>query len=121
MTGLGVDIIEIDRIEEAVKKSDKFLVRIFTDLERQYIEKKGSKSETIAGLFAAKEAVAKVLGTGISGFSWHDIEVSHSDQGQPLVSLHQGARKRADELGINRVHLSIAHCKTYAVANAMGD
>lgn len=120
MVGLGVDIVEIDRIEKAVASNPKFLTRLFTDQEQAYIQSKGQKAETVAGLFAAKEAVSKVLGTGISTFTWQDIEVDHTPEGQPFVVLHGGARTRGLAVGINQVLLSIAHCKTYAIANAMG-
>ena len=120
MIGLGVDIVEIERIELAIKKNDKFLTRLFTEQEIEYIENKGSKNETVAGLFAGKEAVSKVLGTGISKFTWKDIEIDHTEEGQPFVLLHRGAKERGLAIGINQVLLSIAHCKTYAIANAMG-
>lgn len=120
MIGLGVDIVEIERIELAIKKNDKFMTRLFTELEVQYIKNKGSKNETVAGLFAAKEAVSKVLGTGISNFTWQDIEIDHTPEGQPIVLLHGGAKERGLVIGVNQVLLSIAHCKTYAIANAMG-
>lgn len=120
MLGLGVDIIEIDRIASAMEKSDQFIERLFTDQEKVYILNKGQKSETVAGLFAAKEAVSKVLGTGISKFSWKDIEISHTAEGQPRVSLHRGAKTIALSKGMGEILVSIAHCKTYAIANAMG-
>lgn len=120
MIGLGIDIIEIERIENAIKKNDNFLKKLFTDYEIEYYIKKGKKAETIAGLFAAKEAVAKVLGTGISGFSWTDIEISHTASGQPIVLLSGVAAELAKEKSINNILISISHCKTYAVANAAG-
>lgn len=120
MIGLGIDIIEIDRIENAIKKNDKFLERLFNESEIAYIEVKGNKYETIAGLFAAKEAVSKVLGTGISGFSWLDIEISHEESGQPIVLLKNEAKSIAEDKSITKIMISISHCKTYAVANAVG-
>ena len=120
MIGLGIDIIEIERIENAIKKNSKFLEKLFTEYEIKYYIKKGEKAETIAGLFAAKEAVAKVLGTGISGFAWTDIEISHTTSGQPIVILNGEAKKIAKKKSINNILISISHCKTYAVANAAG-
>lgn len=120
MLGLGIDIIEIERIKNAIEKQGKFLSKLFTDYELAYYEKKGSKAETIAGLFAAKEAVSKVLGKGVSGFTWQDIEIKHTDHGQPIVLLHKGAKEMADEKEIDHVLVSISHCKEYAVANAAG-
>jgi holo-[acyl-carrier protein] synthase len=120
MLGLGVDIIEIDRIASAMNKSDQFMEKLFTELEKTYILNKGQKSETVAGIFAAKEAVSKVLGTGISSFSWKDIEINHTLEGQPKVVLHRKAKDIALSKGIGEILVSIAHCKTYAIANAMG-
>lgn len=119
MVGLGIDIIEIERIENAMKKNPKFLLRIFTEKEQAYIEKKGHV-QTIAGLFAAKEAVSKVLGTGISGFKWQHIEIDHTPEGQPIVICHENAHKRMESLGIQKIIISISHSKAYAVANALG-
>ncbi len=120
MIGLGVDIVEIERIEKALQKHENFLSRLFNRSEIDYFEKKGNKAETIAGMFAAKEAVAKVLGTGISGFSWVDIEISHTESGQPIVELKNNAKVLADNKSIKKILISISHCKTYAVANAAG-
>lgn len=118
MKGLGVDIVEIERIEKAIKK-DRFLVKLFTERERQYFEDKGSRSETVAGIFAAKEAVSKVLGTGIV-YPWTDIEIDHTDLGQPVVVLHHKAEEIASRKGIQTIFISISHSKHYAVANAVG-
>lgn len=120
MIGIGVDIIEIERIEKAIRKNDKFLQRLFNESEIAYIEKKGNRAETVAGLFAAKEAVSKVLGTGISVFPWLDIEISHTESGQPIVILKNQAKTLANEKSITNIMISISHCKTYAVANAAG-
>lgn len=120
MVGIGVDIIEIDRIEKAMQKHDSFLTRIFNENEIQYFKSKNYKPETVAGFFAAKEAVSKVLGTGISGFPWKDIEISHTSYGQPIVILKNQAKIFAEEKSITEIMISISHCKTYAVANAVG-
>jgi len=120
MIGIGIDIVEIDRIEKAIDKQARFLNRILTDYERSYYETKGSNAETVAGLFAAKEAVSKVLGKGIAGYTWQDIEISHDTNGKPEITLKNGALEQAKSLGIKNVLVSISHCKTYAVANAAG-
>lgn len=120
MFELGVDIIEIDRIKSAIEKNSRFLDRIFTVDEQAYFKDNKSKYESIAGMYAAKEAVSKVLGTGISGFTWHDIEIGHTAKGQPIVTLTGGAKDIADQLSINMIKISISHCKSYAVANAIG-
>ena len=117
--GIGVDIIEIDRIEKAVQKSDRFVTRLFTEKEIEYFKLRNMKAESIAGNFAGKEAVVKALGTGLRGFQWTDIEILRDELGKPVVYLHGGAEKVAKDLGISQVMMSISHCKTYAVANGV--
>ena len=117
--GIGIDIIEISRIKKAVEKSDRFVKRLFTENEIDYFKSKNMKAESIAGNFAAKEAVVKALGTGLRGFKWTDIEVLRDELGKPVVYLHNGAKKVATDRGINEVMLSISHCKEYAVANGV--
>ncbi|WP_240841524.1 holo-ACP synthase [Acidaminobacter sp. JC074] len=119
MLGIGIDIIEIDRIKRAIEKQSGFLDKLFTEYEQNYYINKGEKAETIAGFFAAKEAVSKVLGTGVR-YSWKDIEIKHTEFGAPFVVLHGQAKSIADEAEIGKVLVSISHCKTYAVANAAG-
>ena len=98
----GVDIVQISRIEKlANNKRESFLNRIFTDNEIAYIDKKGNNSKTIAGLFAAKEAISKALGTGIGQVSWKNLEIYHDDKGKPLVSLSSNLTPLLDELGLN--------------------
>lgn len=118
--GLGIDIIEIERIKKAIEKNEKFLIRIFTDNENKLFIKKNMKTETIAGNFAAKEAVSKVLGSGVAGFKWTDIEVLRKNDGKPYVVLHNGALKRAKDIGVKKIEISISHNKTSAISNAIG-
>lgn len=114
--GVGTDIIEITRIEQAVIKGKAFYNKIYTPKERAYYEKKHKKIETLAGLFGAKEAVSKALGTGFSGFGPQDIEIVPNHQGKPEVTLYKGAKKLAEQLGVTKVHLSISHCQSYATS-----
>ena len=118
--GIGIDIIEIDRIQSAMEKSDRFLPRLFTEREMAYFQSKGNKAQTVAGNFAAKEAIAKVLGSGIRHFNWVDIEVLRDEWGKPYVLLHEGAKRMAEEQGLSIIEVSISHCKSHAVANAIG-
>jgi holo-[acyl-carrier protein] synthase len=109
---VGVDIIEIDRIEKAVQRR-RFLERIYTEAEIAYSQSKAKPSQHLAGFFAAKEAVIKCLGRMVP---WHDIEVCHNDAGKPFVIL----RRRALELARGgRVSISISHCRSCAVAVAV--
>jgi len=117
--GIGVDIIEIERIKKAVEKSDRFVKRLFTENEIEYFKSKNMKAETIAGNFAAKEAIVKALGTGLRGFQWTDIEVLRDEFGKPVVHLQGGAKTVATDRGITEIMLSISHCKEYAVANGV--
>ncbi len=117
IVGVGTDIVAIARIEESVERNSRFLDKIFTQGERQYFAQKNGKMQTLAGIFAAKEACVKALGTGfLGGITAQDVEITHTELGAPQIILHKNAKKRAKSLGINSVQVSISHCKTYAVA-----
>lgn len=116
--GIGTDIIEIQRIQEAINRhGEKFLTKIFTENERNYCEKFKDSAAHFAARFAAKEAVMKATGSGISSdLSWLDIEVVPTPQGKPEVSLSEKAKK---VWGKKHFFLSISHCKEYATATAI--
>jgi len=114
--GNGIDIVEINRIKKALERSNRFLNRIFTEYERTYISSRKENINTVAGLFAAKEAVSKALGFGIRGYKWTNIEIRHDDYGKPLVLLTGKAKEIAFKKNINNLHISISHSDTYAVA-----
>lgn len=118
--GIGVDIIEIERVREAIQNNRNFLSKIFTEKEIDYFISRNMNSEVIAGNFAAKEAVSKALGTGIRGFSFKDIEILRNELGKPEVILHNGANLIGNKLVGNnnslRVHLSISHNNSSAIA-----
>lgn len=116
--GIGTDIIEISRIEKAVQ-SEHFKKRVFTDKELKEIASKHKQVESLAGLFAAKEAVSKALGTGFRNFGPRDIEIITDKLGKPGVILKCEARVLAHRLGVESIHLTISHCKAYAVAYAL--
>ena len=118
--GTGIDIIEVERIEKAAQKR-AFIERIFTSAEQEYFIKKNNNSQTIAGVFAAKEAVAKALGLGFGAIKWTDIEIQHDENGKPCAVLHGGAKERLDELAGKRVHVSISHIKQLAAAQAIAE
>lgn len=119
--GIGTDIIEISRIEKAVKKTPSFLSKVFTPNEMSYFETKNYRAETIAGVFAAKEAVSKALGTGFRNFSASDIEITPDRLGKPKVYLLNKAQRLGQELGVTAIQVSISHCQTYAVAYALAE
>jgi holo-[acyl-carrier protein] synthase len=110
----GVDLIEIARIEEVVARHGKhYLERIFTPAE---LERSGKRPESLAGRFAAKEAVAKALGSGIGNVSWLEIEILGDEQNAPMLVLHGAAQQRASELGLTTWSLSLSHSLSQAVA-----
>lgn len=117
-TELGIDIVKVDRIRSAMARfGDRFARRVLTDAERRYVR---DRAETFAGRWAAKEAVSKVLGLGVRGIGWRDIEVERLPTGQPSIRLHGRAERRADQLGMGRIAVSITHEAEFAVAIAFG-
>ncbi|HVN54048.1 MAG TPA: holo-ACP synthase [Anaerolineaceae bacterium] len=117
----GVDLIEIRRLEELSESlRPRFYRRVFTPVE---LEEGGASLATLAGRFAAKEAVAKALGSGIGPISWQDIEIRRGKDGQPLLNLRGNAQRLAEELCLTTWSISISHSKTHAVAFvvALGD
>jgi holo-[acyl-carrier protein] synthase len=117
-TELGVDIIKVERIRATLARfGPRFSKRVLTPAEQRYVR---DRPETFAGRWAAKEAVSKVLGLGVRGIGWRDIEVERLPTGQPAVRLHGRAAARAEQLGMGRIALSITHESDYAVAIAFG-
>lgn len=114
--GVGVDIIEISRIEEAVKDNVNFMEKVFTDNEIEYLKSRKMRPEYIAGRFAAKEAVSKALGTGFREFSLRDIEIDRNSLGKPMVILKGKAKQIAQRHGNYKIHLSISHDRSQAIA-----
>ena len=114
--GVGLDLQDVERIERAISKPH-FLERIYSEEERAQIAKKGA--QTAAGYFAAKEAVAKALGTGFSGFCMWDISVRCDELGKPEAVLQRGALERMQALGASAVVLSITHSGGFAAAVAI--
>jgi len=117
-TELGIDIIRIDRIRASLERfGQRFTNRVLTPAEQTYVR---ARPETMAGRWAAKEAVSKVLGLGVRGIGWRDIEIERLPTGQPAVRLHGRAAERAEQLGMGRIAVSISHESDYAVAIAFG-
>jgi holo-[acyl-carrier protein] synthase len=118
-TPVGTDIVEIHRIEQAIRSwQDSFLRRIYTEAELDSCQNRAS---SLAARFAAKEAVMKALGTGANGIGWRDIEILPNSQGAPVVRLHARAERKAKEKGIAKFSVTMSHCKEYAVAFVIGD
>ena len=117
--GLGVDIVEIDRMKLALERTPRIKERIFSQDERWYCEHKAKPWVHYAMRFAAKEAVLKALGTGFSGMRFCDVEVLREGNGRPTPKLSGRAAERAAELGVVEMHLSLSFTHTTAVASAV--
>ena len=117
----GIDLVDFPRIEDMVNRHDKrFLDRVFTAAEQAYAEANKNSVEKLAGRFAAKEAVLKLLGTGWRGkIAWTDIEVVNTATGQPEVKLSGEVKKIADKLGLTQISVSITHAANFAIASVV--
>ena len=119
MNYVGIDMVEIARIEQIIMRwQDSFLKRVYTRAE---LEASSNRIPTLAAHFAAKEAVAKALGTGTNGVGWREIEIISDPKGKPLVQLYGRARNRADEIGVSEFSISLSHTREYAIASVVGN
>ena len=110
----GVDLVEIDRIGEVIARHGKhYLDRIYTPAELEYC---GKRTESLAGRFAAKEAVVKALGCGIGDVTWKEIEILGDEQNAPTLTLRGMAEQKARELGLTTWSVSISHSQSHTVA-----
>ena len=110
----GVDIIEISRVKQVLERyGQRFLDRVYTAGEIAYCR---GRAPNLAARFAAKEATMKALGTGVRGVGWKDIEVVRHESGAPSVLLHGRGKRRAQQLGVREISLSLSHSREYAVA-----
>ena len=116
--GIGTDIIEIERIEKVINRTNSFIEKSFTNNEIEYFKSKGLKGNVIAGNFAAKEAISKAMGTGFRGFGLKDIEVLRDELGKPIVKLSDKIYELLDIKEFN-IHISISHSKENAIAYAV--
>ena len=121
IVGLGVDITEVHRIEQAIaRRGAAFLKRIYTPAEIVYCEKHRNRAERFAGRFAAKEAAMKALGTGwTNGVRWVDIEVVREQSGKPTLKLFGASREIANCLGVIHIALTITHSGDTALAQVI--
>jgi holo-[acyl-carrier protein] synthase len=114
---IGVDIVEIERIQQAVQRyGPRFLQRIYTEPELLLCKDRANR---LAVRFAGKEAVMKALGTGVKGISWREIEILARPSGEPVVQLYGKALARASALGLNEFAISLSHSAEYAVASVI--
>lgn len=122
--GHGIDIVETARIRRSLDEhGEHFLSRVYTPAEQAYCARSKLRHvEHLAGRFAAKEAILKVLGTGWrGGIAWTDIEILPEPSGQPRVTLTGESLRIATQLGITRWHITISHIQTHATASAIGE
>ena len=122
IVGVGIDIVEVERVQRAVeRRGQPFLDRIWTVGEQEF--GRGSKGwyESLAGRFAAKEAVLKALGSGLRQARWHEVEVEREPWSAPRIKLHGQVAARAEQMGIALWHLSLSHSAHYAVATAIAE
>ena len=119
IVGIGNDIIEIERIEKAISK-EGFKDKIYTQRELENIKKKGNRAETYAGVFSAKEAISKAIGTGVREFSLTNLEILNDDLGKPYVVVSEKLDKIIKSKKEDyQIEISISHSKKYAIAMAI--
>ncbi|MGI8788476.1 MAG: holo-ACP synthase [Pyrinomonadaceae bacterium] len=118
---IGIDIVEVYRIKETISRTPRFAERVFTLRERAYCESKGAAAaQSYAARFAAKEAFLKALKTGWRGkIKWRDIEVCSDENGVPSLKIGGEAKKLLENLGANRIHISLSHTTEHAVAQVV--
>lgn len=123
IVGIGVDIIEVKRIREMISRHGaRFIRRVFTDGEVKYCRGRKRAAEHFAARFCAKEATVKALRIGIrKGITWRDMDVVVGSLGQPEIRLAGGAALRAEELGVNHLHVSLTHTENYAAATVVAE
>jgi holo-[acyl-carrier protein] synthase len=116
--GTGTDLIEISRVAASIERyGERFLMRVYTESEIAYCQRKKNAAESFAARFAAKEAGAKALGTGIAkGVAWNEIEVGHMPGGRPTLRFYGRAAERASQMGVKSSHLSLSHSRDLAIA-----
>lgn len=119
----GIDIVECLRIAQMIERhGELFITRVYTDAEIEYCTARKAATQHYSGRWAAKEAVLKALGTGWRrGISWRDIEIRNDRMGAPMVNLKAGARDVMEKAGIRKLHVSISHCRSFAVAHVVAE
>lgn len=121
IVSIGIDIVEVYRISETIQRTPRFVERVFTMRERDYCDAKGAAAaQSYAARFAAKEAFLKALKTGWRGrITWQDMEILNDAQGVPTLEIKGEARILLENLGANKIHLSMSHTTDHAVAQVV--
>ncbi len=117
---IGIDIIEIKRIERLFSVNESFLKKIYTEKEVEYCKPKKNRYQHFAARFASKEAVFKALGTGWAGkMKWTDIETLNDEMGRPYLNLYGSVKELAEKKHIDNISVSLSHCQDYAIAQVL--
>jgi holo-[acyl-carrier protein] synthase len=118
MLGIGVDLIEVERIQHSLDRfGERFMKRVFTEVEIAYCQSMKFPARHFAARFAAKEAVSKAFGTGIGkAIGWRDIDVHKKESGQPFLVLHRGAETLAKNRAVKSAWISLSHTDHHAIA-----
>jgi holo-[acyl-carrier protein] synthase len=121
IVGIGLDLVKIERIRALAERwQERFLERLYTEAERRYCFDRASPYASLAGRFAAKEAVLKAIGTGWSaGISWQDIQVLNDGSGKPVAHVQGRAGALLQEAGVTDIHISLSHDADYAIAQVV--
>lgn len=116
----GIDLVDFGRIEQMIERhGERFMERVFTKAEQEYANANKNRMEKLAGRFAAKEAILKLLGTGWRGkIAWTDIEIINNETGQPQVKISGQVKEIAQKLGVEDISISITHTANFAIASA---
>lgn len=119
--GIGNDIVEVERVQNAVERTSGFLTKLFTEKEQLYCEnQKAGKYQSYAARYAAKEAFFKAMGTGYRfGFAFHEVEILNDELGKPEVSVSGRVAEFLNENKIKKIHLSLSHVKAMAIATVV--
>jgi holo-[acyl-carrier protein] synthase len=118
--GIGVDLVEVDRMRRALERTPRLAERLFTPAERTYAEERKDPTERYAVRFAAKEAVMKALGVGLGAFDWHDVEVQRdAETGRPWLVVTGRAAELAGDAGVGSWLLTLTHTSSMAEAIAV--
>ena len=117
---IGIDIVEISRIKKLTERKNSQLERFFTAKELSYCRSRGTQeSASLAGIFSAKEAFVKALGTGFRFGRWTEIEIGHNEWGAPVLHVTGTYEQLCQERKIQNMAVSISHCRTYAIAQVV--
>jgi holo-[acyl-carrier protein] synthase len=121
LIGIGIDVVEIERFRESLRRTPSMRERLFTAAELDYVASKADPVPSLAARFAAREAVMKAMGLGLGAFGFHEVSVERAASGAPSLMIVGRAAELADERGVTRWHLSVSHSDLVAVAYVVAE